>query len=560
MGKDTVQIMRFDNLADYLLHKNGNYLYKVPFRGGWAVLKVYYGDQGKFRYIHKTYNNLFYNNKSSFMPRQRRLTELECLQLWREAGFRVFDTYDEVIVEGLPEGGYALFEYVEAQRFKEYFADTSVPLEERLQMWRRFLPVWHRRHALALERRETKLVHENGDLKHVLIMDSGEFLFFDFEMVFRSQNRIEEFVAREIIAYLKSLCNNVGRGEWAAFMQETINHYPDRALLDSIYTYSFNHPNPLLRFGRSMDRILKPRARKPFSKYNVALKLHTMKQALDQLSHFVEREGQLINYSKRGDGRHCTISLYDGDKPVLLKIYGLKRTGFRTGWRRVWRIFDVGQSSFQTNGRFQTEREVLDLWHRDGFDVPKILSPAFLSEFQQPCLAMEFIEGQSLGEVLKSNEVSLDHKKALITTFCQEMGRRHERALDCKEIRLLVFRPNVRGVLVSGDRLVYIDFETVYTPRRDLERIVRKEIAGFFYSLAKHAKEDRYALMKHFIAEYPSKTRMNSVLEELRQFGTVPFYRWQELFSQFFLFYKKYRRVKKGIKTFDAHSANGKHS
>jgi tRNA A-37 threonylcarbamoyl transferase component Bud32 len=223
-------------------------------------------------------------------------------------------------------------------------------------------------------------------------------------------------------------------------------------------------------------------------------------------------------------------------------------------------IFDVGQSSFQTKGRLQTEREVLALWRREGFNVPKILSPAFLSEFHQPCLAMEFIKGQSLGEVLQSKEVSLDRKKTLISTFCRDMGRRHERALESKEIRLLVFHPNVRSVLVSGDRLVYIDFETVFTPKRDLERIVRKEIAGFFYSLAKHNKQNRYALMEHFIAEYPSKTRMNSVLEELRQFGTVPFYRWQVLFPQFFPFYKKYRRIRKGIKTFDAHTANGKHS
>ena len=123
------RVLHFDNLQDYLLHKNGNYLYKVPFCDGWAVLKVYFGDRGKFRYIHKTYNNLFYNGKSSFMPRQRRLTELECLKLWREAGFRVFDTYDDLVVEGLPERGYTLFEYVEAQRFKEYFDNAAVPVE-----------------------------------------------------------------------------------------------------------------------------------------------------------------------------------------------------------------------------------------------------------------------------------------------------------------------------------------------------------------------------------------------------------------------------------------------
>ena len=459
------QVLRFDNLKDYLLHKNGNYLYKVPFRGGWAVLKVYFGDQSKFRYVHKTYNNLVYNNKSSFMPRQRRLTELECLQIWREAGFRVFSTYDDVVVEGLPEGGYALFEYIEAPRFKEYFADATVPVEERLKMWRRFLPVWHRRHALAIERREPKLVHENGDLKHVLIMDDGQLLFFDFEMVFRSPSRIKEFVAREIMTYLKSLCHYVPPNEWMIFMKETLDHYPDRELLESIYDFAFHHPNPFLRFGRFMDRVIKPRARKKFSKYNVALKLHTMSEAMQQESRFADRGGELLNFSRRGDGSHCIVKVMDGTTPMILKLYGRKRSNLRTRFRRYLSPFDVGQSSSIIQARIQTERAVLTLWQREGFDVPKIYSPAFLEGFDQPCLAMELIPGQTLTTFLHDTTIPLDRKKDIISRFCQEMARRHERALEQKEIRLLLFHPNMSRILISDDRLVYLDFEVVYTPK-----------------------------------------------------------------------------------------------
>jgi tRNA A-37 threonylcarbamoyl transferase component Bud32 len=549
-------VLRFDNLKDYLLHKNGNYLYKVPFRGGWAVLKVYFGDQSKFRYIHKTYNNLVYNNKSSFMPKQRRLTELECLQIWREAGFRVFDTYDDVVVEGLPEGGYALFEYIEARRFKEYFADAAVPLEERLVMWRRFLPVWHRRHALAIEQREPKLVHENGDLKHVLIMDDGQFLFFDFEMVFRSRGRIEEFVAREIVAYLKSLCNNVARHEWLRFIKETLDHYPDRALLESVYDFSFHHPNPLLRFGRSMDRIVKPRARKPFSKYNVALKLHTMGEAMQQVSRFVDRGGELLNFSKRGDGTHCIIKLMDESTPMVLKLYGSKRSGMRSGLKKYLSPFDVGQSSSSTRARFQTEREVLALWQREGFDVPAIYAPAFLAGFDQPCIAMEWIPGQTLTTFLNDVGIPLDRKRDVISRFCQEMARRHERALALQEVRLLLFHPNLSRILVSNDRLVYLDFEVVYTPKYDLERVARKEIAGFVYSIGRSApRQQLHPLLECFINAYPDKKRMALVLEELRRFGTIPVYGWLKLLPFVFSFYGKYRKSAAYLNDIDASTA-----
>ena len=273
------EVLRYDNLMQYLLRKNGNYLFKVPFRGEWAVLKHYFGSRSNLTSIKKTICNITYCNQTSFMPRGRLKTELECMRIWREAGFRVFDVYEDVIVEGLEEGGYALFEYVEAERFVIYFADKKIPLEEKLAMWRRFLPVWHQRHALAVERREPRLVHENGDMKHVMIMPDGRFLFFDFEMAYRSRERTREAVAHEILAYLKSLCKTVGRDHWHIFMKETIAHYPDKKLLRSAYDFQFHSPNPVMRMARCLDRIVRPGRRKFFSKYNVARRLRDMLDA-----------------------------------------------------------------------------------------------------------------------------------------------------------------------------------------------------------------------------------------------------------------------------------------
>ncbi len=267
------EVLKFEDLDSLLLLKNGNYLYKVPFRDTVAVLKVYYGDRSWFQYVNKSLGNILVCNQTSFMPKGRLKTEREVLKLWSEAGFRVFGLYEDVVVEDVPEGGYMLFEYVDRPRFVEYFADKSVPLPERLDTWRRFLPVWHRRHALAIERREPKLIHENGDLKHVMIMEDGQFLFFDFEMVFRSRRRVKEFVAREILSYLKSLGKTVGWDEWPVFLKETAKHYPDQGLLEYTHAFAFKNPNPILRLARYLDLKLRHRAKKPFSKYNAARKL-----------------------------------------------------------------------------------------------------------------------------------------------------------------------------------------------------------------------------------------------------------------------------------------------
>lgn len=190
--------LRFENLDQYLLLKNGNYLYKIPFRGGFAVLKLYYGSRGRIQRLYKTFDNVVINGQTSFMPKARLRTEQDAMRVWREAGIRVFGIYEDVTVEGLPEGGYALYEYVEGRHFHKLLPDESVPIAERLTLYRTFLKQWSSRHRQAVEKREPRLIHENGDLKHVIDMN-GELVWFDFEMCFRSRKHVEDLVAREIL-------------------------------------------------------------------------------------------------------------------------------------------------------------------------------------------------------------------------------------------------------------------------------------------------------------------------------------------------------------------------
>jgi hypothetical protein len=262
--------LRFDDLDSMLLLKNGNYLYKVPFRGGFAVLKVYQGSRTWWQYFSKSCGNVLVCNQTSFMPRARRRTELDSIRLWREAGFRVFGVYEDVEVEGMDPTLYALYEYVPRKKLVDLLGDPTISLEERVVIWTGFLPTWHRRHALAIQRGEPRLVHENGDLKHVMPMDDGDYLFFDFEMVYRSRRRTKEFVAREILSFLKSLGKTVRPGEFDRFMTETVRHYPDHDLLRYTHAFAFANPNPVLRLARAIDRNFKSRAKKEFSKYNVA--------------------------------------------------------------------------------------------------------------------------------------------------------------------------------------------------------------------------------------------------------------------------------------------------
>lgn len=264
--------LNFDNLDQYLLLKNGNYLYKVPFRGGHAVLKLYYGSRGWIKRIYKTFDNVVLCGQTSFMPKARLKTEQDAMKIWKDAGIRVFEIYDDVTVEGLPEGGYAMYEYVEGRHFHKLLPDESVPIDYKLKVYNKFLKEWHSRHEQAVKNREPRLIHENGDLKHVMDY-KDELVWFDFEMCFRSRSHVEDLVAREILSYLKSLGHFIKGDLFDQLFKETMENYPNKDFLLHTYNVAFKNRNPVVRFGRMLDYKFRKRQHKPHSKYNMARKV-----------------------------------------------------------------------------------------------------------------------------------------------------------------------------------------------------------------------------------------------------------------------------------------------
>ncbi len=274
--------LRLADLDRTPLAGEGNYVWRVPFAGGRdgsAVLKVYFGSRSPLLYWKKTLGNRLLTGRSSHLPRARFQQEVDCIRLWERHGFRCFGMHPEVRVEGLPDGGYMLFDWMPGRHFREYFRDEAVPLQERLATWRRWIPEWHRRHAIAVREREPRLIHENGDVKHVMLWEGG-FLNFDFEICFTSRD-VRDLVGREILAYMRSVGKFFGEDLYERMIDELVAHYPDKVLLLSAWEHAFRNHNPVVRLGRFLDRTLKPRHRQRFSKYAVALDI---KRRLDALS------------------------------------------------------------------------------------------------------------------------------------------------------------------------------------------------------------------------------------------------------------------------------------
>lgn len=258
----------------------GNYLWKHRLPCGTdVVVKVYYGSRSPLLYLKKSFGNVFLTGRSSHMPKRRCAMEVDCVRTWERHGFRCFGLYPQVTVEGLPRDGYMAYEYVPGRHFRELFKDRKIPLEERMAIWRRFVGEWHRRHAAAVAEDDPRLIHENGDVKHVMLWQ-GEFVYFDFEMIYTAGD-IRTLVGREICAYMRSVGRFFGDELYERMTTELVEHYPDPALLMSTWTWAFHDPRPFTRLVRRLDYALKPKNRKKHSKYEVALDI---KRRLDERS------------------------------------------------------------------------------------------------------------------------------------------------------------------------------------------------------------------------------------------------------------------------------------
>ncbi len=258
----------------------GNYLWRHTLPDGLEVVaKVYHGSRSPLLYMKKTFGNVVLTGRSSHMPTARCAMEAACVRAWEEQGFRCFGMYPQIAIDGLPRDGYMVFEYVPGRHFRDYFQDRAVPLEEKRATWRRFVPEWHRRHAAAVATGDSKLIHENGDVKHVMLWQD-DFVYFDFEMIYTSKD-VRMLVGREICCYMRSVGRFFGDEMYEWMTADLVEHYPDKALLMTTWQWAFDHSDGFTKFVRRLDYSMKPRSKRKYSKYVVAL---DVKRRLDALS------------------------------------------------------------------------------------------------------------------------------------------------------------------------------------------------------------------------------------------------------------------------------------
>jgi len=254
-------------------------------------------------------------------------------------------------------------------------------------------------------------------------------------------------------------------------------------------------------------------------------------------------DAEILSANKKGDGTHRVLKVITNGSPIVLKCYGRTRGRLESLLKFLGIRLLVGKTSTSARGRCATERSVLNLLNREGFAAPTIVSFEKITTPSQPCLALEWIPGRSLAEIVRSEKYPLDKKKDLLARCGCEMRQRHDRAVKLREPRLVFEHPSLHHVIVSNERLVYTDFEITYCRAHDIERLARREIAGFLYSLARANWNQFQPLFSAFSEGYGNSARVDAMLRELRRYGTVPVAWWLTLFPFLFRIKGRHRRI-----------------
>jgi len=203
------------------------------------------------------------------------------------------------------------------------------------------------------------------------------------------------------------------------------------------------------------------------------------------------------------------------DGTVLQKLYAPHDAGPRYWVRLLLERVVRAKTPTTVAARLATERDLLAVWCAAGCDVPADLTTRLPGLAHPRVTVLEHVHGPLLGRLLASGRLSRDERDDLLRRFAAAWGRRHGLALERRAARLVQEHGTFLHVIVSGERLVTIDLEQAFRPRRDVLPLVAKEIVAYVRSLAKGADpEVLRSDLEAIVAAYPRREILAGAVRE----------------------------------------------
>lgn len=223
---------RLDGYSTEVLDRGhgGQRVLKVLLDRGPVIVKVY-GPRGRWLRVAVRDVGRALIGKSPMNTAARYLTEGELLRLWRQ--YRL--PAPRPLMHDFPSLAgrmYHVMQFCEGPLAWNLLVDKSRTTAARARLLRRFTRQWARRHRLALDSTEPRLVQMRAGFSH-LIVRGKRFVAFDFEGGFGRHHEVAPLISLEIMAYLRSLASACPE-DFDRLIRVIVRHYPDRAQLERV--------------------------------------------------------------------------------------------------------------------------------------------------------------------------------------------------------------------------------------------------------------------------------------------------------------------------------------
>jgi tRNA A-37 threonylcarbamoyl transferase component Bud32 len=170
---------------------------------------------------------------------ERKDREERIIRLWDKEGFGVPRVYDVEIAD-LP-GPYLVTSLVKGVALREYLVSDGQPTAEKLALLAKLFGELRRRHDLAVDRNDPRLIHPDASTGNILCTDSG-FCFIDFEASSVHKCSVMERAGIEVATLSRWIVRDLGEDSLLPVLERVLAAYEGREqLLD-------------LAAGRTMNR------------------------------------------------------------------------------------------------------------------------------------------------------------------------------------------------------------------------------------------------------------------------------------------------------------------
>ncbi len=208
-----------------------------------------------------------------------------------------------------------------------------------------------------------------------------------------------------------------------------------------------------------------------------------------------------LSRSLRGEAKHGIFLIESSGKKWVIKYYHHKRGQLQRLFGNLENYLG-GRSGVSPQRRFHNEKQSLQIWRENGFDVfrqPDEFPPIGIDG---PHLVFEYVPGRTLKDFFLDRKLAKADKLHTFKRFLPEWGRRHFLAHENENRYLIQEHATFQHVYMSAEdqRLIFYDFEIVYNRRHSLPDLIGREIAGYVRSLPAEDLDDYLPIL---IREYP---------------------------------------------------------